>query len=149
MRLLLPLLLGACATAVADDVADRARINYMLHCQGCHLPDAVGVPGNVPRMNAFVGYFLHSQEGREFLVRVPGVSTAALPSNEIAELMNWLIRTYSAEQVPGEFAPYTRAEVAELRKRPEPDPATTREVILAGIAANLPALARDLANNNN
>jgi len=102
----------------------------------------------VPRMKDFVGYFLHSQEGREFLLRVPGVSTSALDSDQLTELMNWLVRAYSAEQVPAEFSPFTVIEVATLRQAPEADPETTRKRILATIAVDLPALARVLATND-
>ena len=33
-----------------------------------------GVPGAVPALAGFTGYFLHLEEGREFLARVPGVA---------------------------------------------------------------------------
>lgn len=95
-----------------------------------------------------MGYFLHSAEGREFLIRVPGVSTASLPDDEIAELVNWLIATYSAEQTPEEYLPYSESEVAALRKRPEPDPEKTRKIILDDIAAQLPSLATALAHDD-
>lgn len=140
------LLLGALSLSpltVADD--HRAQVNYMIHCQGCHLPDAVGFAGRVPRMKDFAGYFLHSREGREFLIRVPGVSAAALPDDEIAELINWLLITYSVAQLPADFSPFTATEVASLRSRPESDPQATREIILDRIAADSPALARQMA----
>ncbi|MCP4299278.1 MAG: hypothetical protein GY783_01715 [Gammaproteobacteria bacterium] len=132
-------------TALADD--DRARFNYMIHCQGCHLPDAEGYRDRVPRMNNFLGYFLHSKEGRDFIIRVPGVSLAQLPDDEIAELMNWLVNAYSAEQRPDEFVPYTESEVNALRKSPEADPLATRLRILGAIAAEQPDLARELAGS--
>lgn len=131
---------------LADD--ERAEVNYMLHCQGCHLPQAEGFPGRVPAMKDFVGYFLHSQEGREFLIRVPGVAQSALGNGEVAELMNWLLRTYSAAQVPERFAPFTPEEVAALRTDPEQQPAARRESILAGLAARVPALADERAADN-
>jgi len=130
------------SVAVAHD--DRARFNYMIHCQGCHLPDAMGFEDKVPRMNNFLGYFLHSQEGREFIIRVPGVSTAQLPDDEIAELMNWLINTYSAAQRPDDFVPYTRSEIGALRQAPEPDPEKTRSRILSRIALDRPELRQEL-----
>ena len=136
------LLLGAIDSVAAD--GQRARINYMIHCQGCHLPEAMGVPGRVPRMKDFVGYFLHSQEGREFIVRVPGVSTSSLPDDQLTELMNWLLQTYSAEQLPVDFVPYSVAEVAKLRPDLESDPETTRSGILERIAAHVPELAQEL-----
>ena len=141
VRLLLVALV-ACGTALADD--RRAEVNYMLHCQGCHLPEAEGFDGKVPPMKDFVGYFLHVPEGREFVIRVPGVSRSALNDSELAELMNWLLVTYSSGQLPSAFSPYTADEVAKLREDPEPDPESTRNIILATLADDYPAVAAEL-----
>lgn len=97
-------------------------------------------------MKDFAGYFLHSEEGRKFLIRVPGVAQSALNDDEIAELMNWLLMTYSAGQLPSEFAPYTWEEVDALRDDPEADPEVTRALILEDIAIRLPNLAVKLEN---
>ena len=144
-RILIVMLVGSSAFA-ADE--DGVRVNYMLNCQGCHLAQAQGVAGKVPKMKDFVGYFLHSPEGRRFIIRVPGVAYSALDDAEIAALMNWLLRTYSAAQLPGNFSPYNAGEVAVLRENPEQDPETTRAVILGEIAADVPALAAELARDN-
>lgn len=130
--------------ASADD--QRAQVNYMLHCQGCHLPEAEGFAGKVPPMKDFAGYFAHSKEGREFLIRVPGVAQSALGDSEISELMNWLLQRFSAEQLPEEFAPFTAAEVNRLRQDPESSPESTRQFILENIANDLPSLATVLTN---
>ena len=137
------ILILACSAVRADE--QRAQVNYMLHCQGCHLPQTEGLPGKVPPMKDFVGYFLHSREGREFLVRVPGVAQSALSDEEVAELMNWLVVEHSPDQLPGDFAPFTSVEVAALRVNPESDPERRRGEILAEIARELPALADELA----
>ncbi|MGI9203533.1 MAG: cytochrome c, class I [Woeseiaceae bacterium] len=129
--------------AAADD--ERAHVNYMLHCQGCHLPQAEGFEGRVPPMKDFVGYFLHSTEGRDFLIRVPGVAHSALGDIEITELMNWLLQSFSADQLPATFAPFTVDEVASLRQDPELAPEAARIEILGDIAAALPPLADALA----
>ena len=128
--------------AYADD--QRASINYTLHCQGCHLPEAVGFSDKVPRMNNFVGFFLHSQEGREFVIRVPGVATASLPDDQLTELMNWLLLTYSGKQLPEPFVPFSIAEVSALRSKLEANPDKTRTRILESIARDLPSLAAEL-----
>jgi hypothetical protein len=133
---LLVLLAGA---ALADD--RRAEVNYMLHCQGCHLPEARGIAGKVPPMNNFVGYFLHSDEGRRFLIRVPGVASSALGDEALAELMNWLLVTYSTRQLPAPFLPFTPQEVARLRTDPLADPDSARDLILADLADEIPAIA--------
>ncbi len=134
------------SVAYAND--HRARTNYMIHCQGCHLPEAVGFVGKVPRMKDFVGYFLHSREGREFVIRVPGVATASLPDDELTEMMNWLLLTYSAEQLPRPFEPFSTEEVAVLRTDLEADPENTRMRILEQIAVELPSLADDLQQDS-
>ncbi len=137
----------AAVIATADD--RRAEANYMLHCQGCHLPGAEGSEGRVPPMNDFVGYFLHSQAGREFLIRVPGVAHAALSDGEVTELMNWLLRRFSLAQLPKQFEPFTVAEVSRLRRDVEQAPDATRIRILAKISADNPSLEIELADNNN
>lgn len=119
--------------AQADD--ERAHVNYMLHCQGCHLADAMGFEGRVPRMNGFVGKFLETPEGRAFIIQVPGVATAPLPDNQLTELMNWMLPYFSAEQIPADFSPYTLEEVATLRRNPVADPVGRRAEVLAAIAS--------------
>ena len=129
------LLLVAVLAAVgahADD--ERARLNYALHCQGCHLPDATGLDPDVPRMTGFVGNFLHSQAGREFVIRVPGVATAALNDADLAELVNWLLVTFSPNELPAGFEPYTAEEVAALRTDVEQQPQAVRARILADMS---------------
>lgn len=140
------LLLLAFGTAIADD--ERAHVNYMLHCQGCHLPGAEGFAGRVPPIRDFAGYFLHSGEGRRFLIRVPGVANSALDDHELAELMNWLVTTYSADQLPERFTPYTPAEVAALRRDPEPDPERARVRIIDDLARELPSLPIESARGS-
>lgn len=96
----------------------RAQQNYMLNCQGCHLPDAIGSPGLVPKMKGFIGNFLRVPRGREFIIRVPGAANAPINDEELAELMNWLLENYSKDQLPPDFKPYTAAEVGKFRKNP-------------------------------
>ena len=132
----------ATTTAIAD--AKQARVDYLIHCQGCHLPEAVGVPGYVPRINKFLGYFMHSKAGREFIVQVPGASTANLSDARLAELINWLLLTYSEEQLPADFEPYTAEEISWLRPNLQADPESARKAILSDIAKTVPTLAKEL-----
>ncbi len=136
------LAMAAMPVAGADD--HRARINYTLHCQGCHLADATGLQNEVPRIKDFVAYFLHSPAGRDFLIQVPGVATSSLADDQLAELMNWLVVTYSKAQLPRSFEPYSVTEVAALRGNLEPDPGAARMRILRDIARELPTLAKQL-----
>jgi mono/diheme cytochrome c family protein len=128
---LLLALLCAARFAVADDqVAERARVNYMLNCQGCHLPDGSGFPGKVPDMRGLVGRFPTVAGGREFLVRVPGSANAPLSDERLAELMNWLLREYGGDQLPADFRPYAAEEVGRLRRHPLTDVQGERQRLL-------------------
>lgn len=110
------------SSAVAGDIEiknpQRAWTNWVLNCQGCHQPDAAGSEGGAPRMSGVVAKFLHVEGGREFLVRVPGVANAPLDEEQLADLVNWMLVTYDAENLPEDFEPYTAEEVAGLRYRP-------------------------------
>ena len=126
----------AAATAVADPAsvnAERARINYMLNCQGCHLPDGGGV-GDIPQMKDFVGNFLKVPGGRAFVVQVPGSANAALDDAALAELLNWMLLEISAAQLPENFEPYTAAEVGQYRASPLSDVNAVRLPLIQKIA---------------
>ena len=112
----------------------RARIDYMLNCQGCHLPDGDGA-GDVPRMKGFVGNFLKVPGGREFLVQVPGSANAALDDERLAELLNWMLLEISGDELPADFQPYTAEEVAQYRAVPLRDVLQTRAELILKIAA--------------
>jgi mono/diheme cytochrome c family protein len=95
--------------------ADSPRIDYILHCQGCHRPDGAGIPGTVPALKNHVGKFLRVPSGRAYLVQVPGTAQSSLTDAEVAGVLNWMLETFSAEQLPADFEPYTEEEVARLR----------------------------------
>ena len=124
--------LGAADGAAAVN-ADRARINYMLNCQGCHLPGGEGV-GDIPQMKNFVGNFLKVPGGRAFLVQVPGSANAALNDAALAELLNWMLAEISAAQLPEDFKPYTAAEVGNYRAAPLSDVNAARIPLIQKIA---------------
>ena len=132
------LLASVALDAGADD--NRARINYMLHCQGCHLPEGEGIEGRVPRLKDFAGFFLYSNEGRAFLINVSGVATSALSDEELSEVVNWMLEEFSKKELPTPFRTYTVPEVAELRKNPELDPQERRTRILKEIREANPEL---------
>ena len=94
----------------------EARLNYMLQCQGCHLPSGQGLPGEVPSLQEMPGKFLQVAGGREFLVRVPGAINAPLDDVQLAATMNWILQGFSAATLPDDFVPYTAAEVTSIRK---------------------------------
>lgn len=112
----LGLSLLAALPAWASQDAGSPRLNYMLHCSGCHGADGSGSPpSGVPTMRGSLGHFLKAEGGREFLVQVPGTSQSPLSDGETAELLNWVLKAFSAAEVPPGTPPYTTAEVARLR----------------------------------
>ena len=136
MRPLLPLTalcLSASLTAGVDTPIDeeRARQNYMLNCQGCHKADGSGLTDSVPSMQNFVGSFLAVPGGRDFLVQVPGSANSPLSDAALAELLNWILTTMSAEQLTTDFRFYTEDEVAQTRSRVLVDVARTRADLVA------------------
>ena len=107
-------------------------INYQLECSGCHLMDGEGARRNdVPRMKDFVGQFLEVEGGREFLARVPGVAQSSFTDAQLAELLNWLLRSdIAGDSTPNAFEPYTEAEIEALRGDPLDSIQTTRNALL-------------------
>lgn len=95
------------------------QFDYMLNCQGCHLPDGRGFPArNVPDLRGHMGKFLMVAGGREFLVQVPGSAQSGLSDAALARLLNWMLETFSPRQLPPSFTPFTPEEVAYLRQEP-------------------------------
>jgi hypothetical protein len=143
MGALLPvLLLAACAaSASAAPAGDAAiRLNYTLHCMGCHKADGSGQGNFVPPMRGYLGRFLLVSGGREYLVQVPGTAQSLLGSRETAEMLNWALREFDPQHVPADFVPYTEDEVARLRQRPLSAPSAERKRLLESIrAASAPA----------
>ena len=131
-------LLGAACPALAEDDAmnpERAKYHYQMFCQGCHTPDGAGANA-IPPLKDFMGYFLRSQRGREFMVRVPGSALSTLDDAELAEVLNWSIDNFAGVSLPAAgYIPYTSQEVAVLRTQPLQEIENHRASVLAEIAA--------------
>ncbi len=72
-----------------------------------------------------------SPDGREYIVRVPGVSQANLSDARLAAVLNWVLTEFNTDSLPADFAPYTAEEVGEARVKVLVDPLRTREEILS------------------
>jgi cytochrome c553 len=115
---------------------ERARIDYMLKCQGCHRPDGNGDLASTPPLAGEVAKFLAVPQGREFLGRVPGVASVDLSDERLAEVLNYTLYRFDAAHVPADFKPYTAAEIAVLRKAPlRLDRADARARLIAQLEA--------------
>jgi mono/diheme cytochrome c family protein len=123
-------------TGVAQDFARQ--------CQGCHGADGMGARDAIPRLREFVGYFTQLPEGRDYLMRVPGVVFAPIDDQRLAAVLNWMLATFSPGEVAPDFAPFTAAEVARHRKDPIVEVRATREGLLMQLrAAGLLAIDDD------
>ncbi len=110
-------LLAACVSALAAQSVGSPRLNYVLHCAGCHGVDGSGDKrGGIPPLRGTIGHFLKVDGGREYLVQVPGASQSPLSDSETAELMNWMLRAFSAAEMPPRTVEYSAAEVRRLRR---------------------------------
>jgi mono/diheme cytochrome c family protein len=115
-----------------------ARI-YAENCEGCHGWAGVSVT-EIPTLKGRIGYFARIPEGRRYLMQVPNVALNPSSDEDIAAMMNWLLATFSREQLPADFVPYTAQEVAGLRKARIDVAADRRRVVAALVAAKeLPA----------
>ncbi|MEZ5552998.1 MAG: hypothetical protein R3E82_19100 [Pseudomonadales bacterium] len=124
----------AAGTAVAED----PKIAYWLHCAGCHGLEGKGAPPEVPTLVDVPGAIAALPGGREYLVRVPGVSLAPLSDDRLAEVVNYMLTRFSTAALAADFEPYTPGEIARFRSAPLDDPLRTRRELLA--AAGRPNL---------
>jgi cytochrome c553 len=110
---------AALLLAGSAGATESVRVDYMLSCQGCHLANGRGYAEHgVPPLTDYVGNFLKVPGGREFLVQVPGSAQSNLSDEQLANLLNWMLSSFSPNQLPATFVPYNAAEVGLLRRRP-------------------------------
>ena len=127
-RLLLPALFAAAAVPAAAD----PHTDYLLYCRGCHLHTGNAVPSaNVPSLHELAP-FLRTKTGREYLVRVPGVSQNPMSDERLAAVLNWVLSEFNGETLADGFEPFTAEEVGEARKQVLTDPLKTRIEVLNG-----------------
>jgi hypothetical protein len=120
-RLIAVLLIGVCSGGWADPRAD-----YLLHCGGCHLPDGIGNPPEVPSLRNDLGRIAQSAAGRDYLVRVPGAAQAQATDEQLAQIINWVLREFNEDALNRAFEPLTAEEVGESRKQILADPLAYR-----------------------
>ncbi len=127
MRSFVPaaLLLALSATPVpAGD--GKARSDYILRCAGCHGMTGEGtVEGGVPAFPGSVGAIAGLEEGRTYMMHVPGVVGSSLGNDQIAQVMNYVLGEWS----DGESPLFTEEEVARRRAIPVADVVALRRSV--------------------
>jgi cytochrome c553 len=109
--------------------------DYMLYCMGCHGAQAQGVPGKIPPLAGALALFMRTADGRDYVLRVPGAASSALPDAQLAAVLNWLATSYGA---PGDPlpAPFTVDEVTSVRRMPLADVQVRRREVVRSLAAS-------------
>jgi mono/diheme cytochrome c family protein len=121
-------------TAALPARAEPPAQLYLLNCWGCHRPNGEGIPGTAPPLQGAAD-FLKVKGGRQYLIEVPGVSQSALNDAQVAEVMNWILRTFKKNQLPPDFNPYTTEEVKQLRAVRMLEITKTRDALVAEMVA--------------
>ena len=116
-----------CNTAHATLAPEAA---YQLHCMGCHGAGGSGDATRVPDVNQAMLRFAATVEGRNYLVRVPGIATSPLSDADLTALLNWMLKDFGA---PGASRPadFSVAEVSQARRHPLADVAAARLRVMA------------------
>ncbi|MAN77698.1 MAG: cytochrome C [Rhizobiales bacterium] len=106
--------------------------NYVLRCAGCHGMSGSGAPAaGIFDFNGMVGAFAGIDEGRTYLMHVPGVAGSGLSDSEIAAVMNYVMETWAGDSLPEPYEPFTAAEVTERRAIAIPDIVENRRQVAA------------------
>ena len=91
------------------------KFRFLQFCVGCHQYDGTGLPPDVPSLRDDLSYMIGSPEGRDFMLRVPGVIGAPGSADEVAELLNWIVKSFY--QGNADFTPFTAADVLDLKRK--------------------------------
>lgn len=116
----------ACADAVQPNAP---KIDYLLHCGGCHGMTGGGSPPVVPSLRGASGLLAGIPEGRDYLIRVPGSAQSRLDDAALARVLTWMLETFSAHTLPKNFKPFTAVEVGRSRAIILKDPLRRRAEI--------------------
>ena len=86
------------------------------------MSDGSGAPDDVPSLRDDLGRIITVEQGRGYLVRVPGSSQALLDDAELAAVINWVLTEFNSATLADDFEPLTAAEVKGARRDVLMDP---------------------------
>jgi mono/diheme cytochrome c family protein len=118
MRVLVFAIAFCAALGARADEAARAKQHYQLQCMGCHGEDGRGLEGQVPSLHGTLSRISSAPAGRDYVLRVPGVTQSLLTPAEVAEVLNWALLQFSDGSAAKQVKPFTAAEVANARSQP-------------------------------
>ena len=108
------LICGAQTTYADESQTRPPEEGYVLHCSGCHGLSGEGVPGTTPTLHG-IARLANTPAGRAYLASVPGVAQAPIDDDELAVLLNWVLKTFSSVTP---ITPYSAIEVGRFRREP-------------------------------
>lgn len=112
-----------------------AAQNYELDCMGCHGVDGHGVAGKIPPLAHSLARFMRTPAGRNYVLRVPGAADSPLSDRELAAVLNWIAKSFDAEDLTSRTTPFTEQEVARVRRHPMRSVLARRREVVQGLAA--------------
>jgi cytochrome c553 len=116
--------------------ARSAPVNYILRCSGCHGMDGSGnTPAGIPDFRNYIGAFARDDEGRTYILHVPGIVNASLSDDEISAVINYVVTTWAGTSLRTGFVAFTAQEVAARRVRPVADVVRFRRRIVERLHA--------------
>lgn len=114
---------------------ESPALAYRLHCNGCHMEDGSGAKaGRIPPIPGIAGHFLKHEKGRLYLVSVPGVVNSGLPDGETAQVLNYILEVFGANEAPVNWQRFTGDEVRRLRTIKVDDITALRNEIATDLA---------------
>ncbi len=120
--------------AIAGDqpYSNQGRIDYILHCSGCHAQDGRGLEHKgIPALKDQVGYFLRTEAGRAYLMQIPGLLSAGMPDTRAADVTNYILTRFAGASLPENFVPYSAEEAKRYRKSRPADIPSKRKLLAA------------------
>lgn len=128
--------LAAASVALFSPVLEASPAqDYMLYCMGCHGTRAEGVPGKIPPLANNLVRFMRSPAGRNYVLRVPGAASSALPDAQLAAVLNWVAETFDSSASSRRASPFTAEEVTRSRHSPLVSVSATRAAVVKSLAA--------------
>lgn len=125
----------ACGLAAGLVGAQDGKAVYDAHCAACHQPDGAGALGLAPPLAGTLGKRMAVPEGRQYLAGIviaglagkmesKGViyeglmpSWQQLSDGELAAVLNHVLTTFNAAELPSGFKPIEAAELAVPRTK--------------------------------
>jgi len=89
----------------------------------------------VPDLRDYVGAFAMDEDGRTYLLHVPGIVNASLSDREICAVINYVLDNWGGTSLQPGFARFTPQEVAVRRAQPVTDVVRFRRQIVGRLHA--------------